>query len=191
MGRAQRNRSSLAPSPPCSGCERWRCRVARPSCTLVVEDSTVTTSTICSPHERSDMRGDLRSPGCRCAHPARLLTRRLFRPFFGCDRLCRLGRANHQKCSRVHCPRQPPASIDFRRVGIDQAFIEDRVIAAAGRLVTFDERDRAAGSMTGNRSVVGAAHRQPGIMQGSVTFPPSAPPVSMSVARNVTIPTPD
>jgi hypothetical protein len=29
---------------------------------------------------------------------------------------------------------------------------------------------------------------QPGVTQGSVTLPPSAPPASISVARNVTMP---
>jgi hypothetical protein len=88
------------------------------------------------------------------------LTRRFLGRFIGCDRLCRLGRANHQECSRQ--PWQPPAPIDFRRVSIDHAFISDRVIAAARWLVTFDERDRAAGSMARNRGVVGAAHQAAG-----------------------------
>src|SRR5882672_5751513 len=84
-----------------------------------------------------------------------LATRRLLGLFFGCDRLCSLGRTDHQKRSRERSARQPPAPIDLRCVGIDQTFIRDRVIAVAGWLVTFDERDRAAGSMARNRSVVG------------------------------------
>src|SRR6266850_3502895 len=90
----------------------------------------------------------LRSSGLR------LLTCRLFGPFFGCDRLCRLGRANHQKCSRQAW--QPPSPIDLRRVSIDRAFINDLVIAVARWLVTFDERNHAAGSMARNRSFVDA-----------------------------------
>src|ERR1700722_8914231 len=85
-----------------------------------------------------------------------LLTRRLLDPFFGYDGLCSLGRADHQKCSRERNAWYPPAAVDFRRVGIDGAFIGDRAIAVARRLVTFNERDRAAGSMTRNRSVMGA-----------------------------------
>ena len=84
------------------------------------------------------------------------LTRRLPGLLFGCDRLCRLGRADHQKCSRRRRARQPPAPVDFRRVGIDRAFVGDRVVAIAGRLVTLDEGDCAARAMTRNRRVVGA-----------------------------------
>ena len=52
--------------------------------------------------------------------------------------------------------RQPPAPVNFRRLGVDRAFVKDGAKAITMWLITFDERNRAARPMTRNRGVVGA-----------------------------------
>jgi hypothetical protein len=52
----------------------------------------------------------------------------------------------------------------------------------------FDERHRALPERWPAIDALWVLTGQPDVMQGSVTLPPSAPPESMSVVRNVTIP---